>query len=204
MSKAALTWNRLRYTAYAPFYDTAVRWFQGERRRAIELLSLQGTERILIVGAGTGLDVPLLPPTASVTAIDIAPAMVHRTASRADALGRRIATAVMDAQALSYPDATFDCVLLHLVLSVVPDPYACIHEAARVLRPGGRVSVFDKFLPDQTAPSPLRRAANVVMNAAFFDMNRQLGPLLEAASLTTTYDEAAAFGSLYRIVQAVK
>jgi hypothetical protein len=51
----------VRYTAYAPFYDVLTRSFQKARRQAIELLELQGNERVLIVGAGAGLDIPFLP-----------------------------------------------------------------------------------------------------------------------------------------------
>lgn len=197
-------WNQLRYTAYAPFYDLLVRPFHQARRRAIALLHLQGDERILIVGAGTGLDLRFLPRSAQITAIDITPAMLHRTAARGQQLGHQVTLAVMNAEALSFPANSFDCVLLHLVLAVVPDPHACIREAARVLKPGGQISIFDKFLPDDTAPSPVRRAANAVTNVAFSDINRQLGPLLGEAKLTLRHQEAAGLGEAYRIAQVSK
>jgi phosphatidylethanolamine/phosphatidyl-N-methylethanolamine N-methyltransferase len=179
MSLNTTDWNRVRYTAYAPFYDALVRPFQKARRRAIEQLELQAGERVLIIGAGTGLDLLFLPDTIAVTAIDITPAMLQRTAQRAQQLGREVPTAVMNAHLLGFPSAMFDCVLLHLVLAVVPHPVACAWEAARVLKVGGRSSIFDKFLPDDESHPPLRRALNVVTNAAFSDINRQLGPLLQ-------------------------
>jgi len=157
------SWNRARYDAYAPFYD----WFVGRlgfiergRRRAIELAAIRRGERVLIVAAGTGLDLPWLPPEADLTAIDIAPAMLARLEQRAAKLGRPVRTEVMDAARLGFADASFDCVLLHLAIAVVPDPFATIREVSRVLRPGGRVSVFDKFLPDAArsfAAAPRRR-----------------------------------------------
>ena len=57
------TWNRIRYGAAAPVYDlltTPLQYmgFKAARQRAFELLSAKPGERLLIVGAGTGLDRP--------------------------------------------------------------------------------------------------------------------------------------------------
>lgn len=197
-------WNRIRYTLYAPVYDRLTRYFQNGRWRAVELLAPQPGERILIVGCGTGLDLPLLPDGVEVTAIDITPAMVRRTRERARESSRPVATAVMSAEALAFPRETFDCVLLHLVLSVVPDPVACAREAARVLKLGGRASIFDKFLPEGATPSRLRRMSNVVTNIVFSDINRRLQPIMQGASLTTSHQEPSVLGGTYQVAIAVK
>ena len=52
--------------------------------------------------------------------------------------------------------------MLHLILAVVPNPNACLAEVARVVRPGGTVLVFDKFLK-RGEPALLRRLANPLM-----------------------------------------
>jgi phosphatidylethanolamine/phosphatidyl-N-methylethanolamine N-methyltransferase len=155
-----------------------------------------------VVGAGTGLDLPYLPEAVRITAVDITPAMVHRVAVRAEELQRSVGPCVMDAQRLAFPDGTFDCVLFHLVLAVVPDPVACIREAARVLKPGGRISIFDKFLPDDGTPSNSRRVLNWATNLLFSDINRQLGPLLTSASLTVIHEESSIMRGAYRVVLA--
>jgi ubiquinone/menaquinone biosynthesis C-methylase UbiE len=197
-------WNRLRYGLYAPFYDPVVRRLNRGRRRSVELLDLRPGERVLVVGCGTGLDFELLPPGLHVTAGDLAPAMVRKARARAAALGLDADVREMDAHALGLPDGHFDAVVLHLLLAVVPDPDAAIREAARVLRPGGRVGVFDKFLPDGARPSPLRRAAAVVANAVATDLNRQLGPLLAEGGLVLERREPALFGGLFEAALARK
>ena len=191
-------WNRVRYTLYAPFYDLIVRRLARGRRRAVELLNVKPGERVLIVGCGTGLDLELLPRDAVITAIDLTPAMVEKTRARGFAVDAR----VMDASKLDFPDGAFDCVLLHLILAVVPDPHATAREAARVLRPGGRASIFDKFLPDDRDPSLIRRLANLLTNLLATDINRRLGDLLAGTGLGVVREEGGGFGGVFRVVTA--
>lgn len=201
---AATAWNRARYSAYAPLYDLVVAPFAAGRRRSIQLLALQPREHVLILGCGTGLDLPLLPADVRVTAFDLTPVMVHRTAARGAGLGRAVNMVVMNGQQVALADGAFDAVVLHLILAVIPDPIACAREAARLLRPGGRAAIFDKWLPDGARPSVARRAVNALTSAAFSDINRQLGPILAATDLRVTHQEPAGLGGAYQVSLAVR
>jgi len=117
-----------------PVYDWVAKPFEAGRSRAIERVDPQPEDRILILGCGTGMDLEQLPAGASVTAIDVSGPMVRRAESRAESLGIEIDARVGDAQSLPFDDSTFDVVLLHLVVSLVPDPKALVDEAARVQR----------------------------------------------------------------------
>lgn len=165
-------WNRTRYQLYAPIYDWVARPLEHGRERAIKQLSLTSDDRILILGGGPGSDLEYLPPGASITAVDAAPAMVRRTEERAETLGLDVDARVGDAHDLPFEDGSFDVVFLHLILSVVPDPEAVATETARVLAPGGDVSVYDKFIPEGTEPSLLRRALNPMARFLFSDLTR--------------------------------
>jgi phosphatidylethanolamine/phosphatidyl-N-methylethanolamine N-methyltransferase len=197
-------WNQTRYRAYVPIYDLVTAPLQRGRQRSISLLDVQPGEAILLLGCGTGLDLPLLPPAARISAIDLTPAMVERTAQRGAALRRTVEASVMNGEQLAFADACFDAIVLHLILAVIPDPIACIREAARVLRPGGRVAIFDKFLPDGATPSPLRQVTNLVTSTFFSTINRQLGPLLTAADLAVERQEPVGVGGLFQVVIANK
>lgn len=192
-------WNRLRYGVYAPFYDLAGKRLDRGRRLSIQALELGPGERLLIPGCGTGLDFPHLPPDLFVTAGDLTPAMVRQAQARADRLRLDVDVQLMDAHALELPSDSFDAALLHLVLAVVPDPEATICELARVLRPGGRIGVFDKFLADDVEPSLLRRAAGAVTNFIASDLNRQLGPLAFTAGLRIEREVATFFAGFFRV-----
>lgn len=195
------TWNRLRYTLYTPAYDLVGRLFTAGRRASIANLNLQSNQQVLLVGAGTGLDLELLPEGVDVTATDITPAMVGRIRRRSERLGHPVTAQVMDGHALEYDDRGFDAVILHLVLAVIPDPYACLSEAARVLKPGGCIAVYDKFLPEGAAASPRRSILNAAAGFLFSEINRQLEPIVESVpELTIMRDSADTRFGAYRIV----
>ena len=199
-------WNRLRYTAWAPIYDALVGavGFTNARRHSIERLGLKAGDRVLIVGAGTGLDLEMVPRSVAVTAIDVTPAMLRRLIHRADRSGRQVTAHVMDARELTFPDTSFDAVIMHLILAVMPQPERGLKEAARVLKPGGRIAIFDKFLDDQAQPSSARRLVNLITRTLFSDINRRLGPLIRGTGLAIDRNEPAQFGGMFRSITLSK
>jgi ubiquinone/menaquinone biosynthesis C-methylase UbiE len=201
-----IMWNRLRYTLWAPAYDAIARaaGFDAARRLSIDRLRLAPGDRVLIVGAGTGLDLDVLPSNVHVTAIDVTPAMLKHLERRAAGSSRSVTAQIMDARQLAFPDSSFDAVVMHLILAVMPEPERGVREAVRVLKAGGRIAVFDKFLRDEERPSLKRRLLNAIAKPLFSDLNRRLGPLITATRLVIEHDEPVAFGGTYRVVTLVK
>ena len=197
-------WNRIRYSVWAPVYDQMASIFTARRRRSVVVAAIQPGERLLILGAGTGLDLEFVPRQVTITAIDITPAMITRLEERARQLGLSVNAKVMDGQALEFPDAAFDVVLLHLILAVIPDPVLCMREVARVLRPGGRAVIFDKFIPDEAEPKLGIRLLQPVISFLGTEITRRLGPIVGPTGLRRVYEEAAGFKGLYQIVVCEK
>jgi ubiquinone/menaquinone biosynthesis C-methylase UbiE len=90
--------------------------------------------------------------------------------------------------------------ILNLILSVVPDPTRCVSEAIPVLKPGGRIIVFDKFLPDGSRPGLMRRLSNVLSTLLGTDINRRLADIIGGLPCELVHDEPSLLGGMYRNV----
>lgn len=196
--------NQVLYHKFAPIYDLLFNaTYAGARRRAVELLDLQSGERLLISGVGTGLDLLQIPASVVVTGIDISPEMLHEAARKSPVASVRLMQ--MDAQCLDYPNESFDAVLLNLIVSVAPDGRAVFQEAWRVLRPGGRLVLFDKFLPEGQSISLPRAALGGFFRWIGTDINRRLSEILgNVENKVIEIDEPSLFFGQYRILRLRK
>ena len=194
--------NLLTYWLWSPFYDSLIGLppLRKGRDRAHERLALKAGDRVLLVGVGTGADLPLLPVGVDAVGIDLSPAMLERARTRLPIEGRKVELLEADCQAMPLADATFDAALLALVLSVVPDGSTCLAETFRLLKPGARAVVFDKFLPPGSRPSLGRRALNQLTSLFGTDINRAFEPMAEACDCEVIADEEVALDGAYRVI----
>lgn len=198
---ASNAWLRCRYTIWAPHYDRVTKLHE-QRKRSIALLAPRPGERLIVIGCGTGADLPFIPPGVEVLATDVTPAMLRQAQAHTRP---GIEFRVMDGMALDLPDASFDAAILHMVLEVIPDPVKCLQEAARVLRPGGRLTVFDKFVPDDARLGVLRRAGLALLDFVFTSTNRRMGEILarSQAPLVVERDEPSVGSYRHLILRRV-
>jgi ubiquinone/menaquinone biosynthesis C-methylase UbiE len=98
---------------------------------------------VLEVAVGTGRNLPFYPDGTRLTGVDWSPGMLAIARQRAADLGREADLRPGDAQALDFPDESFDTVLCALGLCAIPDDRRAVAEMARVLRPGGRLLLVD-------------------------------------------------------------
>ena len=192
--------NQTIYKLWAPVYDKIMGPFAGKaRRHALELLNLRANESVLLVGVGTGLDLPYIQAGVRVTGIDLSPVMLHQAQDKV--IGRDVSLLEMNAQALEFSDDSFDVVILNLILSVVPDGVAAFREAWRVLRPGGRAVIFDKFASENGQISMLRRRLGEIIALFGTDPNRRLSDIIgHPPNLTIECNVPSLLHGQYRIV----
>lgn len=136
----------------APLYDatlwSAERWFLADWRRA---LVGRARGRVLEIGAGTGLNLPYYAdPLPRLVLCEPDPAMRARLDARLRALGRPAEVREDPAEALDFPDASFDVVVGTLVLCTVADPRRALGEVRRVLAPGGSLLFLEHVAADHS------------------------------------------------------
>src|SRR6202012_1065481 len=138
------------YDRWAPVYDLVFgAVFSKGRDAAIQATNKLGG-RVLEVGVGTGISLPLYAPNVRIFGTDISEAMLKKAHQRVKELGLKNVEglAVMDAEKLEFPDNSFDVVMAQYVVTAVPNPEVALDEFARVLRPGGEMILLSRVSAD--------------------------------------------------------
>ena len=190
------------YTLVAPFYDaflTAAT--RGARQRSLAALVAEPPRDVLLLGVGTGLDLPHLPTQHRYVGLDLTAAMLMRARPRAASL--QFSPLRGDVQRLPFHDASFDVAVLHLILAVVPAPTLCLAEAVRVVKPGGQLLIFDKFLRRgeggwKRLLNPLTRRVATRLDVVFEDVVESIG------NVTVQANEAALAAGWFRLIRVEK
>ncbi|MCM3670275.1 class I SAM-dependent methyltransferase [Mesobacillus maritimus] len=142
------SWNKVIYKLWSPVYDRIFNsgTFLNARKKIFMNIEFKGSEKVLFVGVGTGADIELISHLdLDITAIDFSPDMLGKAKKKFK--NSHTSFLEMDAQKMNFNDHSFDYVVGSLILSVVPDADQCFQEMSRVLKPGGIMIIFDKFVP---------------------------------------------------------
>ncbi len=134
------------YGRWAPVYDLVFgTLFERARNVAVAATNRVGG-RVLDVGVGTGMCLPLYAPTTRVVGVDLSEKMLAKARKRVaeQRLHHVESLEVMDAENLAFPDASFDVVVAQYVVNTVPNPEAALDEFARVLKPGGEIVLINR------------------------------------------------------------
>lgn len=130
------------YAKHAQAYDRRWRRYNNAALAAVmEVLDLRGDERLLDLACGTGLLEPLIRepmPGVRVVGVDLSLPMLRVARAR-----REGAFIQAGAEALPFPDGSFDAAVCASSLHYLPDPRLAVAELFRALRPGGRLVLLD-------------------------------------------------------------
>lgn len=178
--------NKKAYRRYAPIYDAVFGpiLHQG-RKRIVDGMDCQAGERILEVGVGTGLSLPLYPSSVSVTGIDVSEEMLARARERVRrrGLGNVEAIRNMDALNMDFPDSRFDRTVVMYVVSCVADIRKLIDEIQRVTKPGGEIFIVNHFRSEKGIARGIENGLSPLARLLGFHTDVELTSFLEDTGL---------------------
>lgn len=177
------------YAHWAPVYDVLFGpiFVNGRRAAAHAARAIGGC--ILEIGVGTGLSFDDYDATTEITGIDISEPMIARARERT-ATGRYPhvkGLAVMDAHALRFEDASFDCVVGQFVITLVEDPERVLSECARVVKPGGQIILVNHLYSEHGLAAVVERL--LARTARRLGLRPEF-PFERLAAWAATHDEA--------------
>lgn len=196
---------RREYDAYASLYDRETGGYErimlGDGRA---WACSQARGEVLEVAIGTGRNLPYYPPGIRLSGVDLSPAMLTRARARAHELDLGIQLVEGDAQALPFPEASFDTVVCTLGLSSIPDDQAAVQEMYRVLRHGGYLVLLGHVASPYRTLRALQHLIERAPAAAGAErptdrQTRQVAPLLRAEGFTLLYRSRTRGGIIERV-----
>jgi phosphatidylethanolamine/phosphatidyl-N-methylethanolamine N-methyltransferase len=149
------------YARWAPIYDAVCGPVMVKGRRAAASAARAVGGKILEVGVGTGLSFDDYDASTEITGIDLCAPMLERARAKM-ASGRYPYVKdvlLMDAHAMTFPDATFDCVVAQFVITLVANPEQVLSECHRVVKPGGRIILVNHLYSEVGAAAAVERWA---------------------------------------------
>ncbi|MCK5335812.1 MAG: class I SAM-dependent methyltransferase [Gammaproteobacteria bacterium] len=189
------------YSLIAFIYDPLIEKATAHwRQHSLNIIKPEQDKKILINGIGSGLDIPYLKGGSEYIGTDITPAMLKKAQQRADNSSCNIKLQIADSMQLPFEDNSFDVVIMHLILAVVPDSKKALQEASRVLKPGGTIQIFDKFLKSGQL-APCRRFLNLFIRHIATRTDVVFEELLsEQPELKLTHEEPALARGWFRFI----
>ncbi len=193
-------WRRA-WDKQAPRYDRSMQRFERLLFRDTRAWACtRASGDVLEVAVGTGLNLPHYPAGSRLTGVDYSPAMLELARQRTNDLGLDVDLRVGNAEALDWPDASFDTVVCTFSLCAIPDHEAALGEMIRVLRPGGLLLLADHI----PSTNPLLRAGQwlaerISIPLAGEHFLRRPLRVVQAAGLTIEAHDRFTLGAVERL-----
>jgi phosphatidylethanolamine/phosphatidyl-N-methylethanolamine N-methyltransferase len=193
------------YKLYAPAYDFVFDWiFHPGREAAVRLLDIKRGDRILEVGIGTGLNLPLYPTLCHVTGIDLSAEMLEKAQDKVVELGlANVTLKEMDATRMDFADDEFESALATYTISAVPDPVSVLREMRRVVKPGGQIVVLNHFRSEGRVAGRFEDLVAPVCTRLGWKSNLPLSPLLEEVGLSPDVSAKVNLFNGWRLIRCV-
>ena len=193
---------RETYDRCSGFYDLFFQPCLGfGRERALELLDIHESNRVLEIGVGTGLSFPYYPSHIQVIGLDYSRGMLLQASQARDTASCPISLLQMDAQHLAFPDHSFDRIIAAYVMTVIPEPAFALREIIRVARPGARVVFINHLRSDNPVWAWVEDTFHPLFSKiGLFSLDRNLLQILKDVGITKIAIEPTSRLGLHHII----
>lgn len=176
------------YNIYASFYDFLFgSIFNPGRLSCVDIINNSASQnaKILEIGIGTGLSLPLYRKDLHITGIDISDKMLEKARELAteQSLNDRVDLKVMDAADLEFEDNSFDYIVAMYVASVVPDVNLFLEELTRVAKPDTKIIFVNHFSSENGVVNFFERKLSYLNNLIGFKSDFSINTLLNYKKL---------------------
>lgn len=187
----------------ARFFDIMNRGIElrfGEKKRK---WFSRASGRTLLVAVGTGLDFQYFDPEQTVVGIDISARMLEKANEKLHDIASRILLVRADVQMLGFADDSFDSVVTSCTFCSVPDPVSGLRELRRVLKPGGKMLMFEHVRSDIFWMGPMMDLLTRLSRKFGPDLNRRTGENIIRAGFKITREQNI-YLDMVKLFEAVK
>jgi phosphatidylethanolamine/phosphatidyl-N-methylethanolamine N-methyltransferase len=197
---------RSTYRRWAGIYDSV---FGGVtsfgRRRAVDAVNRLPGRRVLEVGVGTGLALPLYRPEKQIVGMDLSRPMLEKARHRVadERLRNVVGLLEMDAERMAFADDSFDIAVAMFTASVVPDAHRLFAEMSRVVRPGGRLLFVNHFAAETGPRWWVERSMAPLARRLGWHPDFALRDLLDPAAVEVETIEPCPPAGLFALVQVM-
>ncbi|MCI4624760.1 MAG: methyltransferase domain-containing protein [Candidatus Magnetoovum sp. WYHC-5] len=144
------------------------------------MLNLQDGDKVIIPGVGSGHDLKYIPKGVIVNGVDISEVMLNIAILKVKIANNEdyISLNIMDGEDLRFPDNTFDSAILGLFLTCVFDPQKAFSEVVRVVKPKGKILIYDHLVRKKKWSAHFVRSMDAVMKYNFCSFIRRVEDII--------------------------
>ena len=193
------------YASYSNIYDFIFKKFYNPcHKHLIKQMNIRPNDKILDLGVGTGLSLPLYPDYCHVTGIDLSKEMLNKAHKKVKKhFLKNITLKQMDAMSLQFEDNTFDQVIATFVISVVPDPVKVISEMKRVCKKNSNLVIINHFQSENKFVAKIEDMVDPICRKIGWRTDLDLDYLISESNLLVNSKYKMNKFDLWKVVMAV-